>query len=89
MRRPSHAEKKKRAAETRRLLETLAPATLAAVHAMDVGDEALVFAPDGSLFILFREAEATFRARELEGVDAATAVAMRWREEERQAEAVS
>jgi hypothetical protein len=45
---------------------------------MDVGDEGLVFGPDNSLFVIRREGEATFRARELEDLDGATDVAMRW-----------
>jgi hypothetical protein len=72
-----------------RLLSILTPAVCAAFHALDVGDEALVFGPDGSLYLIRREAETTFRARPLEDLEAATTVALRWADAEHQAETVS
>lgn len=77
------------AAETKRLLAIFEPALRAAIHAMDAGDEAILFAPDGSLYLIRREAETTFRARPLEDLEAATTIALRWADAERQAGAVS
>lgn len=77
------------AAEIKRLLAIFKPALRAAVHAMEVGAEAVLFSPDGSLYLIRREAETIFRARPLEDLEAATTIAMRWQDETRQAEAVT
>jgi hypothetical protein len=86
--RAAHAERKAARKAGRRLLAALAPAAQAAVLALDVGDECLVFLPPGRVALLFREDEVRFFVRELEDVDAAMTVAMRWGEEERAAETV-
>jgi hypothetical protein len=77
------------AAETARLRALFEPALSAAVVAMDVGAEAILFAPDGRLFLVCREGLTTFRARELESRDEATDAVLRWQAEARQAEAVT
>lgn len=82
--RPAHAEKLR----ARRLLRELAKSAPWARLAMDPGDECLAFLPDGSLALMHLENENTFRVRELPDDDAATDVAMRWRDEERAAERV-
>lgn len=82
--RGAHAEKLR----ARRLLRELAKAAPWARLAMNRGDECLAFLSDGSLALMRLENENTFRVRELPDDDAATDVAMRWREEERAAASV-
>lgn len=82
--RPRHAEKLR----ARRLLRELAKSAGVASLAMEPGDEALAFLPDGTLAHMRLENESTFRVRELPDTDAATEVAMKWAREERAAEAV-
>jgi hypothetical protein len=86
--RPAHAEKKQRAAAAKRILKVLNPAARAAYAAMEIGAEAVVFGPDGEIIHLRRDGELRFIVQELEDTDAAASVAMRWREEERAAEAI-
>lgn len=83
--RARHAEKLRQ----KRLLRALLPSARVARLAMDVGDEAVVFLPDGQMAHLLREDEVRFRVRELSDIDAAATVAMRWNAEKRAAETVS
>jgi hypothetical protein len=89
MTRPAHAERKAARKVAKRILKALNPAARAIYHALEIGDEALAFTPDGTMVHLRREGEVRFIAQELEDTSDATDVAMRWRAEDRAAETVS
>jgi hypothetical protein len=88
MTRPAQAERKAARKAAKRLLKALNPAARAVYEAMEVGAEAIAFAPDGAIVHLRREGEHRFIAAELQGVCDATDVVMGWHAEERAAEAV-
>lgn len=88
MSRPAHVEKKAARKAAKDLLRTLAPSARIVALATEPGDECLVFLPDGRMAHLLREDEVRFRVREIEDIEDAVDVGVRWAEEERQAEAV-
>lgn len=55
---------------------------------MEPGDECLAFMPDGSMVHMRLENAARFRVRQLESLDDAVDVGVKWAREERAAEAV-
>jgi hypothetical protein len=86
MTRAYHAEKRARAKASKRILRTLGPAACVMVLALDVGDEALCFLPNGHRFVFHRVSEKL--AHELEDVEVAAAIGARRLAEEGAAEAV-
>ena len=58
---------------------------VAIIASLGVGDEGLLFLPSGDICVVSRETEDHFTLQVLDGVRAATNVAMAWRHEEREA----
>jgi hypothetical protein len=86
--RQAHAERKAARKAAKRLLKALNPAARAIYQAMEIGAEAIAFAPDGAIVHLRREGELRFIAAELEDTDDATDVVMGWHDEDARAESV-
>lgn len=86
--RPGRAEKKARAKAAKDLIRSLGPAARVMARELEPGDEAIAFLPSGRMLVIRRESPTRFIADDLEDVDAAARVALRWHHEDAQAESV-
>jgi hypothetical protein len=86
--RAGRAEKKAARKAAKKLLRSLLPGARGARGVMEPGDECLAFMPDGSMVHMRLEDEVRFRVRQLENLNDAVDVGVKWAREERAAEGV-